>query len=340
MEFGVWYSIRNPEQWYKPFPELYADIIEQVEAAEELGFDAVWISEHHFVEDGYCSGTLPTMAALAARTKRIRIGSSLMLLPMHHPLRVAEDGATVDILSNGRFMLGVGVGYRREEFAAFQIPLSERGSRMEEALQIIRAAWSGERFSFHGKHWQFDDIRVTPPPVQKPNPPILVGGVVDRAVERAARLGDGVLLSDSEIARQYGVYSRKMHELGRDVDKAKIVYAQAVYVDEDPERAWHDYKDHLFYQERLYREWVIEGTGPDFTGAAKEDVPPLDSPEDIPEYLYIVGDPEHCIREIEKWREKAPFNHFAFWAQPPGLSKEKAMRSAELFAKKVIPHFR
>ena len=339
MDFGVWFSIRNPERWHRPWPELYAGIIEQVEAAEALGYDAAWVSEHHFVEDGYCSGTLPMLAALSARTSRIRLGTNLMLLTMHHPLRVAEDGATVDIISNGRFMLGVGVGYRREEFTTFQIPLSERGSRMEEALQIVRKAWQGERFSFHGKHWQFDDIKVTPPPVQQPTPPIYVGGVAKSALERAARLADGLLLGVDTIDQQYDIYANKLRAEGGDPAASTIVFPNLIYVDEDRERAWHDCKEQILYQERLYRIWGEGAEAPVTTSPTQVSPSLLEKAEDVPDFLYIVGDPSQVIEAIERWRAKAPFNHLCFWAQPPGLSKEKAMRSAELFAEKVIPHF-
>jgi probable F420-dependent oxidoreductase len=334
VEFGLLLSVRNPDRWFKPYPELYADVVEESQVAEVLGFDAVWLSEHHFVEDGHLSGTLPMLAALAVRTTRVRLGSDLLVLPMHHPLRVAEDGATVDILSNGRFMLGVGVGYRRAEYRTFQIPLAQRGSRMDEALQIIRWAWTGECFAFHGKHWQFRDVVVTPPPVQRPGPPILIGGTSDRAIRRAARLGDG-LLADDTLAHQYPVYRRALLELGRDPASATIALDLPVYLDEDAERAWRDGQDHLFYQERLYREWRKEAA--DFPGAA--DLSMLQSANDIPRHLFSIGDPAGCIRAIEFWLGQGPFTHFCYW-QLPGLSRTQALRSLELFATKVIPHFR
>jgi probable F420-dependent oxidoreductase len=334
VEFGLLLTIRNPGTWFRPYPALYAEVIDQVEVAEALGFDAVWLSEHHFVEDGYLPATLTMLAALAMRVQRVRLGTNLLLLPMHHPLRVAEDGALIDILSNGRFTLGVGLGYRRAEYRAFQVPLAERGSRMEEALQIIRRAWSGERFSFHGRHWQLDDVLATPPPVQRPHPPILVGGASPRAVRRAARLGDG-LLADDSISRQYPVYSAALRELGRDPAGVPIVFDLPVYVDEDQERAWRNGKDHLLYQERLYRAWREEAA--EFPGAAA--LPSLRAAEDIPAHLYAIGDPEHCIRAIEWWRRQGPFTHFCYW-QLPGLTREQALQSLELFAKKVIPHLK
>ena len=140
MEFGLLYDFRNPPQWRLPNERLYAQTIEQVVFAEQLGFDAVWISEHHFLEDGYCPSLLAVAAHIAARTSRMRIGTSVLLLPFHDPLRVAEDAATVDILSGGRLDLGIGLGYRAEEFEVFGVPRRQRPSRFEESLAILRQA--------------------------------------------------------------------------------------------------------------------------------------------------------------------------------------------------------
>ncbi len=132
----------------------------------------MWLSEHHFLEDGYLPSLLPIAAAAAARTKRLLIGTSVLLLPFHNALRVAEDAAVVDIISGGRFMLGVGLGYRLEEFRTFGVPVKERVARLEEGLEVIRRAWTQERVTFHGRYYHLDGVTVTPKPVQQPHPPI------------------------------------------------------------------------------------------------------------------------------------------------------------------------
>ena len=133
MQFGLIYDFRNPKRWERPFPALYAEQLEQIAYAEQLGFDSVWITEHHFVEDGYTPSVLTMAAAIAVRTRRIRIGTWVLLLPLHHALRVAEDAATVDILSGGRLDLGMGLGYRVEEFAALGVDRRQRGRRRPRA---------------------------------------------------------------------------------------------------------------------------------------------------------------------------------------------------------------
>src|SRR3990172_9050885 len=168
INFGVAYTFRNPPQWRIPFPVLYQEHLRQIVRAEELGYDTVWLTEHHFLEDGYSSALLPIAAAIAARTERIRIGTSVMLLPLHDPLRVAEDAATVDILSNGRLDLGLGQGYRVEEFEGFGISRAERGPRLEEGIGIIRRAFTERNFTHEGRFYQYRNVTVTPEPVQKP----------------------------------------------------------------------------------------------------------------------------------------------------------------------------
>ena len=123
LRFGLWYDFRNPPAWKRPYDQLYGEIFEQIAWAEQHGFEDVWLSEHHFIEDGYSPALLPIAAAIAARTKKIRIGTSVMLLPFHHPVRLAEDAATVDVISGGRFELGVGTGYKVEEFSGFAMAI-------------------------------------------------------------------------------------------------------------------------------------------------------------------------------------------------------------------------
>ena len=142
MNFGFTLFFRNPPPYKVSFADLYRKEIELAVAAEELGYDTVWLTEHHFVDDGYSPSLLPIAAAIAARTKKIRIGTFVLLLPLHNAVRVAEDAATVDLISNGRLDLGLGQGYRVPEFVGFNIPRNERGPRLEEGTEVIRRVWT------------------------------------------------------------------------------------------------------------------------------------------------------------------------------------------------------
>src|SRR5712692_7762414 len=187
LRFGLWYDFRNPPQWRQPYDRLYGEILDQVVWAENNGFDDCWLSEHHFIEDGYLPSMLPAAAAIAARTKRIRIPLGVLLMPFHNPVRLAEDIAVVDAISGGRFELGVGVGYKVEEFEGFAVPFNERGGRTNEALDIIRKLLDGETLTFKGKFFEVNKVKLTPEPIQKPHPPIWVGGFTPPALRRALR---------------------------------------------------------------------------------------------------------------------------------------------------------
>ena len=176
MKFGLHYDPRNPPGSRRRTPDLYRDTLRQIELAESLGFDDIWLSEHHFVEDGYLPSLLPFAGAVAARTERVNIGTNILLMPFHHPIRIAEDCAVVDNLSNGRFLFGAAVGYRLEEFATFGVDRRHRGSITDEALQIVRRCWTEEEFDFEGRHFSFRGVRCTPQPVRKEGIPIWVGG--------------------------------------------------------------------------------------------------------------------------------------------------------------------
>lgn len=169
----------------------------QAARAESLGFDVLWAHEHHSGGMIYPS-PLMTAAALAGATERIEVGTNMLLLPLHHPLRVAEDAAMVDVMSGGRLVLGVAAGYARDEFAAFGVGPEERGRRMREGIALIRAAWTGEPVTAHGAGFALEGHVVTPRPLRRPSPPILVGAGAPGALRRAARLGDGVVLSATQ----------------------------------------------------------------------------------------------------------------------------------------------
>ena len=171
---------------------------------EALGFDTVWLTEHHFIDDDYLPSVLTMAAAVAARTSRVTIGTAVLLLPLHDPIRVAEDAAVVDVLSDGRLRLGLGIGYKLEEFEAFGVDRRARPSLLEEGIEIIRGAWADGPFSHHGRHRSFDDLDVTPKPVQRPGPQIWLAGRAPVPVARAATVGDGlIVVGGPDLYREY-----------------------------------------------------------------------------------------------------------------------------------------
>ena len=210
IKLGLYSSIANPPRG-DDLDRCVQEVIAEAELAEACGFHGFFFGEHHQDRDGFLPSPLVVAAAVAARTTRIQIGTSVVLLPLHHPLRVAEDVTTLDIVSGGRFAFGVGIAYQEADFRAFGIERRHRVGRFEEAIQILEKAWSGERFSHKGRHFDIEDVTILPRPIQRPRPPLWIGAWVPAAIERAARLGDAIVMSPSmppgliiEGARVYG----------------------------------------------------------------------------------------------------------------------------------------
>src|ERR1700758_3408731 len=190
MKFGIGpFNMQTHPENPSSHSEIYRQALGQVKLAEEVNFDSAWIPEHHFLENGHCPSPIVIASAMASVTKRIKIGSAVVALPLHNPLKVAEDAAVVDTISNGRFILGVGLGYREEEFDGFGIPMNQRPSRMEEGIDVIVRSWTQDNFSYEGKRYRFHNLKVTPKPVQKPHIPIYIGAFEEPAINRAGRLG-------------------------------------------------------------------------------------------------------------------------------------------------------
>ncbi|HEY7776755.1 MAG TPA: LLM class flavin-dependent oxidoreductase, partial [Kineobactrum sp.] len=162
INYGLWYDFRNPAQWREDFEVFYANRLQQIADAEQLGFNSVWLTEHHFCDDGYTPSPLVVAAAIGARTSTMHIGTNLMLLPLHDPVRMAEDCATLSLLTGGRFDLGVGIGYRQVEFDQFKRQVSHRPSLVEEGIEVIRRGWSGAPVNFSGKRFEGGDLCITP----------------------------------------------------------------------------------------------------------------------------------------------------------------------------------
>ena len=236
------FTAQLPDGSERSFAQEYAETLELVRLAEQVGFDSAWVSEHHGSSDGYLPSLLPMLAAFAAATERIELGTGVVLTPLHDPLRLAEDAAVVDQLSAGRLILGLGNGWREEEFRMFGSPTSDRGLRTEETVEVLRRAWSGRRFSFEGRVLRYDRVKVTPPPARPDGPPILLGGYARRGVERAGRLGDGYITDETgpdELRENLGLIDAAAKAVGRDPAALSVVLLQNVFVTREGD-AWQD----------------------------------------------------------------------------------------------------
>lgn len=334
IRFGLWYDFRNPRQWRQPWDRLYGEILDQIAWAENQGFDDVWLSEHHFIDDGYLPSILPIASAIAARTRRIRIASGVLLMPFHNPMRLAEDIAVVDVLSGGRFELGVGVGFKLEEFESFGVPFKQRGARTNQSLEIIRRALAGETVTFKSEFFDFKNVKLTPEPIQKPHPPIWLGGFTPPALRRAVRYGDGFTVPGAN-REVYDNYIAELKKENRPTDKIRFASGMwCLIVSNDPEKTFAEGADHIIYQANDYSAWLsAAGLNP-----LSEHL--RDREQLRQSGLLQVVTPDAAIRMIADFASNVPITHFYSWTLPPGLSPRWAQAHLELFAAKVIPAFR
>lgn len=320
----------------RTFRQEYHDIVELTRLAETLGFDSAWVSEHHGSSDGYLPSLLPVLAALATATDRMLLGTGVLLVPFHHPLRLAEDAAVVDQLSGGRLILGLGLGWREEEFRMFGIPYHERVRRTTETVEILRRAWTGERFSFEGKIFRFDEVRVTPPPARDDGPPIYLGGHVEAAVRRAGRLGDGYMRSRSgldEATEALRWAEDGAREAGKDPGDLGFALLQNAFVWEEGD-AWEVVRDGVAHQLGVYPAW---GGGADTPERPLVVTPP---PEEALRQSTPAGDRHAVLRAlrpiVDAFAGRDEF-HLIVRLHYPGMDFDTAARAIELFGTEVLP---
>jgi alkanesulfonate monooxygenase SsuD/methylene tetrahydromethanopterin reductase-like flavin-dependent oxidoreductase (luciferase family) len=331
LRFGVAYDFRNPPESGRSNAELYAAVLAQAERVDRLGYDLVWITEHHFVADGYLPSFVAAAGALAARTHRVRISSDVLLLPFQHPLRLAEDLAVLDNLSGGRIELGVGMGYAPHEFRAFGISRRERVSRTEEGIEVLRRAWSGEPFDFRGRHWSFEGASVRPQPVQPGGPPLWLAAMSEAGARRAARLGLH-LLPQGDRRLVLDPWRAELERAGRRPEDFRVGIIRPWLVTDDRARDWPAIREAERYKGRIYADWIREsGDAVTFTGG--EGVQP------IPQ-TWILGSAGAVRAELAKFVAEYGLTDVVTWGVPPGLAPEAMDASLERFARDVLPAFR
>ena len=345
MKFGVLYDLRNPPQseWFTPWPEFYAGAFEHMQEMERLGFDAISLAEHHGDPEGYNPSMPVTLTAAALRTRRVRICSNIIQLPLYNPVLLAEQLAVLDILSDGRLDVGIGQGGQTfgMEWAMLGLNPRHRFGRFEEGLEIVRRCWTEDQpFSFQGKHWQLDGVWLNPKPVQQPHPPTFVVAVFSaKAMDRVARLGFDVGgrggfffgLTGGEGWRQWRHGWRAACERnGRSPDYARINTFGSCFVTDDPERAWAEHREGAFASFHYERQGVRP-----YSSLLMETLP--DKPEDLPNWQRLFMTPDQAIAELrEVFADGAP-DELHLMANRAGMSWQQSAEFLRNFAEKVIP---
>ena len=310
----------------------FKDYIDYVIEAEALGYESAFIVEHHFTGFGQVSATLNLLTWIGARTTTLRLGTAVIVLPWHNPVLLAEQAATVDLLSGGRLDFGVGKGYRHNEFVGFRIPMDEATDRFEEAIDIITKSWtSNERFSFHGRFWQFDDIVVEPPTIQRPHPPFWQGAGHPESIRRVAARGHNLLLDqfasmDDTIAR-FNVYRDAMTANGFGFRPDQVGVARAFFVARDQAEKEAAIDRRIAAQRRLHNI----SQRPDGNNTAS--IMAFSDTREASEESALYGTPDQICRKIEKL-QAAGVDYMLL--NGGGTLRENLRR----FAKEVMPHFR
>jgi alkanesulfonate monooxygenase SsuD/methylene tetrahydromethanopterin reductase-like flavin-dependent oxidoreductase (luciferase family) len=309
----------------------FRDYIEYVIEAEALGYHSSFIVEHHFTGFGQVSATLNLLTWIGARTTTLRLGTAVLVLPWHDPVLLAEQAATLDLLSGGRLDFGIGKGYRHNEYVGFRIPMEEGQSRFEESIDIMTKAFtSNERWSFEGKHWGYEDIVVEPPTVQRPHPPFWQGAGHPESIRRVAARGHNLLLdqfaSMDETLRRFNIYRDAMRANGFGFDPRQVAVARAFYVSKDEADKQAALDRRIAGQRRLHDI----SQRPDGNNTAS--IMAFSDTREASEESALYGSPDEICRKIERLQSQGVEY---LLLNGGGTNRENLRR----FAKEVMPHF-
>ncbi|WP_419919694.1 LLM class flavin-dependent oxidoreductase [Candidatus Poriferisocius sp.] len=311
MRIGIYLDLRNPPEWRRPWPEFYRQSLELVVQAEEWGADSVWLSEHHFFEDGYLPQPLTFAAAVAARTQRIRIGTAVLLAPLRSALRIAEEAVVVDQISSGRLDLGLGAGYVHDEFAAYGADLSKRYTTTDQRVREVREL--------------LEDGAVTPPPVQRPLP-IWLGYNGPQGARRAGRLGCGLLSINPASLEPY---LEGLGDAGHHSTAARMAGVVNMVVADDPDEAYERILPHLAWQLNTYRAAGASGTGGTPSPLTVEKLRERRSTMGVISPLEVLT-PDGAIEHLRRLSGGIPMVEAYCWATIAGMPDELAHRHVEL----------
>lgn len=318
----------------------FAEMREEVLLGERLGFDSVWLEEHHGVRTHYWPSPLVALAGIAACTERIVLGSDIIVLPLYHPVRVAEDVAMLDVMTGGRFVLGAAIGYRPDEFGLYGVPLKNRGRRFDEALRLIRELWTHEQVTFDGEYYRLEGQSIEPRPVTRPCPPIWVGGWGPRALERAARLGEswipGPTAGLEVLLEARLAYRANLQALGIDPASRPTPLTRDMVIAETDEEARQMAEKHLL---AVYRDEYGGGQW-QHPLIGHRDHAPLDQFGELSRDRFLVGSPETIVSQIQHFVEAFGVDHLICRLFFPGISHAFLLSELRLLAGEVMPAFR
>jgi alkanesulfonate monooxygenase SsuD/methylene tetrahydromethanopterin reductase-like flavin-dependent oxidoreductase (luciferase family) len=334
MRLGVYLNAQHPAG--ADPARRFAETVEQVRLIRALGFDSIWGGEHHATPGYHYFPLLPFLQRLVAEADGLQVGTNLILLPLHNPVEMAEVGAFLDVISGGRLLLGVGLGYRTEEFQLFGVPMAERVSRLVEGVEIIRRLWTEDGVTHRGRHWQLDGVTIRPRPLQQPRPPILVGSQVPAGIARAARIADGWMVvpvpTVDEFARQAADFAAARAAAGLPPSR-HICRLIEVSCAPDEATAIRRAAPFLLAKYAAYLSWGIPGIALD-PGAAPEA-----QLRRLAANRFAIGSPAQVVDALLA-QHRAGVTHATMRVSWPGMPQDDILAGIELLGRAVLPEVR
>jgi len=334
MKLGVYLNAQHPAG--DDPARRFAETLEQARLIRSLGFDSIWGGEHHATPGFHYFPLLPMLQRLAAEVPGLEIGTNLVLLPLHNPVEIAEVGAFLDVLTGGRFLLGVGLGYRPEEFAIFGVPMAERVSRLTEGVEIIRRLWTEDKVTHRGRHWTFENVTIRPRPIQSPCPPILVGSQVPAGIARAARIADGWLVVPlprvDEFAAQARAFTAARAGAGLS-PSPHVCRLLEVVCAPDEETAIRRAAPYLLEKYAAYLSWGLEGVSLD------PKAPPEVQLRGLATNRFAIGSPAQVADALVA-QHAAGATHLTMRVSWPGMPQADVLAGIELLGRRVLPEVR
>ncbi|MBK5232361.1 MAG: LLM class flavin-dependent oxidoreductase [Thermoleophilia bacterium] len=342
MKFGLTFGFIVPPDKGISEQQPYLDMLDCLPRAEELGYTSAHQTEHHFQFDGHCPSPLVGMMAAAAVTEEMRVCTNVLLAPLYAPVRLAEDVAVLDNLSDGRLTLGVSPGYASEEFAGHMVPYEERFRRFEETMDLLQLAFTQETFEFKGEFFDVPPTRLSPKPVQKPHPPIWYGVSGPKLLRRAAKRHCILVASPRhtvpELKEHYRIYEEHCAEFGFKPDWRPAM--KGVFVAETMEKAEEiagPAVTHLFVN--LYGKKSAQGER-QLRNDAGDLITDMDQVDfETFKSRYLIGDPETVAEKLRVMNDELALDELTCWMHLPGISQRDATNSMELFAREIMPEF-
>jgi len=333
VKFGLGLSVQHlPEE---PQAARFREHVEQVRLARAVGFSSVWASQHYLSDPFTYFQPIPTLARIAADARGMLLGTGVLLLPLHHPVEIAEQLATLDVISEGRLVFGVGLGYRDVENRALGHDPKERVGRLVEGLEVVERLWSGEPITYEGRHFSLSGTRISMRPLQSPRPPIWLAANSDAGVRRAARLGDAWLMNPhatlATLERQLSLFRSARRDLGRPT-AVETPLIKECYVAPETAAAVSESSAFLGAKYGAYRRWEQDKALP--AGETFDA-----SFDELARDRFIIGDPARVVDEIARYRERLGVTTMIFRLQWPGMDQEKVLRSIRLLGHKVLLKF-